>query len=266
MAFTIARINRLPKEERDRLYLILVPPSIFLRFGIDPKSLCNERGERVVQGVFPPDENLACIEVRFRAGDRDPLFACQVSLEQFMYSVCVDFVTMNDTRAERYNVDLDPLGRDTLLGSRCRNIYEEVRAMEDGLAPGQVRPGLGLLREFVMCLEAFVSAIGLKAITLWGLYYHNAILWERYGFTYFRGLKLMQRIHEGFQPGGELQRALDGSTPFRRPGMERTVRGRSWAIYDGLLEDVWEVGWEPPIMYKVLGRSFSVNTFPGQVY
>ncbi len=266
MAFTIARLNRLPKEQRDALYRKLIPPSLFSRFKIDPKSLTNELGERVVQGVFPPDENFACIEVRYRAGDRDCLFACQVSLEQFMFSVSLDFVTINNVLGERYNVDVDELGIDTLFGSCSRNIYEEVKAMEDGLAPGMVRPGLRLLREFVGCLERFTAAIGLKTITLGALYYHNAILWERYGFTYFKGLKLMQRIHKEFQPGGALYRALDGSTPFRRPGMERTVRGRSWAIYDGLLMDVFGEDWESPKMYKVVGKHFGVNTFPGQIY
>ena len=32
-----------------------------------------------------------------------------------------------------------------------------------------------------------------------------------------------------------LHRALDGSTAFRRPGFDRTIRGRSWAVHDGIL-------------------------------
>lgn len=266
MAFSIAKLNRLPKERREPIYRQLLPPSIFERFRIDPRTLTNEHGEPVVQGVFPPDENFACIQVNYRPGDRDCVFACQISLDPFMYSVSLDFVLINNVFAERYNVDVDELGRDTLFGTRCRNIYEEIRAMEDGLAPGMVRPGLRLLREFVVCLERFTASIGLKTITLGALYYHNAILWERYGFTYFRGLKLMQRIHQEFQPGGALYEKLDGSTPFRRRGMERTVRGRSWAIYDGVLLDALGEDWDPPKMYKMLGRDCSVNTFPDQVY
>jgi hypothetical protein len=48
--------------------------------------------------------------------------------------------------------------------------------------------------------------------------------------------------------------------------MERTVRGRSWAIYDGILLDAFNEEWESPLMYKILGKDFKVNTFPGQVY
>ena len=128
MAFSIAKLNRLPKEQRDPIYRQLLPPSIFERFRIDPRTLTNEHGEPVVQGVFPPDENFACVEVSHRPGDRDCIFACQVSLDPFMHSVSLDFVVINDIFAERYNVDVDELGRDTLFGTRCRNIYEEIRA------------------------------------------------------------------------------------------------------------------------------------------
>jgi hypothetical protein len=48
--------------------------------------------------------------------------------------------------------------------------------------------------------------------------------------------------------------------------MERTIRGRSWAIYDGIHEDVIDEEWESPIMYKTKGKDFKVNTFPDQIY
>jgi hypothetical protein len=57
----------------------------------------------------------------------------------------------------------------------------------------------------------------LKAIRLEALFYHNAITYERHGFSYFSGYQLMKRIHEGFQPGGKIFEKLDNSTPFRNP-------------------------------------------------
>jgi hypothetical protein len=105
-----------------------------------------------------------------------------------------------------------------------------------------------------------------KTITIRGLFYHSAILWEKYGFTYFKGLKLMERIEKEFRPGGLLFEKLDGSTPFRRKGAEKTVRLRSWAIYDGLSADALDEEWESPIMYKMAGKDFKVNTFPDQIY
>ena len=266
MTFSIARLNRLPNEERDRTYLSLVPESIFERFQIDHKTLLNQFGERVVRGIFPPDENLGCIEVKYRSGDRDCIFSCQVSLEAFMQSLHLDFLIINDPFSERFNVDIDEEGGDTFFGTRSRNIPEEMKAMEAGLAPGMVRKGLRLLGEFVKCLDAFMAEVELKTVTAGAFFYHNAIMWERYGFTYFRGGRMMETIHREFQPGGLLYKKLDDSAPFRRKGFEKTIRGRSWALYDGVYLDAFDKEWESPIMYKTLGKEFKVNTFPGQEY
>ena len=266
MTFSIAKLNRLPKEERDSAYLRLVPEAIFEMFQIDCQTLMNPFGEKVVTGIFPPDENFACIEVKHRAGDRDCIFSCQVSLEAFMQSLYLDFLIINDPFSERFNVDVDEFGRETLLGTRSRNIPEEIRAMEAGLAPAMVRHGLRLVKEFVKSLEAFTASLELKTITMGAFFYHNAISWERHGFTYFKGGKMMERIHKEFQPGGLLYQKLDDSTPFRRKGMEKTVRGRSWAIYDGIFVEAFDEEWESPKMYKMLERDLKVNTFPDQVY
>jgi hypothetical protein len=266
MTFSIAKLNRLPKEERDQVYLRLVPEVIFEMFQIDRQTLTNPFGERVVTGIFPPDENFGCIEVKYRKGDKDCIFSCQVSLEAFMQSLYLDFLIINDPFSERFNVDVDEWGKETLLGTRSRNIPEEIRAMEAGLAPGMVRHGLHLLKESVKSLAAFMEPLGLKTITMGAFFYHNAILWERHGFIYFKGGKMMERIHREFQPGGLLYQKMDDSTHFRRKGMEKTVRGRSWAIYDGILVEAFDEDWESPKMYKMLGKDFKVNTFPDQIY
>lgn len=266
MTFSIAKLNRLSREERDRIYLHLVPESIFERFQINRKTLKNQFGERVVTGIFPPDENFACIEVKYRSGDRDYIFSCQVSLEAFMQSLHLDFLIINNPFSERFNVDIDEQGRDTFFGTRSRNIPEEIKAMGGGLAPGMVRQGLRLMEEFAMCLDVFMATLELKTITVGAFFYHNAIMWERYGFTYFKGGKMMEKIDKEFQPGGLLCEKLDDLTPFRRKGIERSIRGRSWAIYDGIFLDAFDEEWESPIMYKMQGKDFKVNTFPDQVY
>jgi hypothetical protein len=266
MTFSIAKLNRLPKEERNSTYLRLVPETLFEMFQIDRKTLTNQHGEKVVTGLFPPEENFACIEVKYRAQDKDCIFSCQVSMEAFMQSLYLDFLTINDPFAERFNIDVDEFGKDTLLGTRSRNIPEEIRAMEAGLALGMVRHGLRLVNEFVKSLEAFMTPLGLNTTTMGAFFYHNAILWERHGFTYFKGGKMMERIHKEFQPGGLLYLKLDDSTPFRRKGMEKTVRGRSWAVYDGIFAEVFDEEWESPKMYKMRGKDSGTNTFPGQIY
>jgi hypothetical protein len=266
MVYSIARLNSLPKEERNQIYLQLIPVCIFERFQIDPKTLLNPSGERVVTGIFPPDENFGCIEVRHRTGDKDPIFSCQVSLEAFMQSLHLDFIIINDPSSERFNIDVDENGKETLFGTRSRNIPEEIRAMKSGLAPGMVKKGLRLLGEFLIGLDTFSDSLGLKTITISAFFYHNAILWEKYGFTYFRGRKAMERIHQEFQANGLMAQKMDGSTPFRQKGMEHTVRGRSWAIHDGVYLEAFGEEWESPVMYKTLGKPYYVNTFPGQTY
>jgi hypothetical protein len=51
---------------------------------------------------------------------------------------------------------------------------------------------------------------------------------------------------------------LDGSSPFRMPGMERTARGRSWAIHDGILDEAWD----HVRIYKMIGQNSGIDTFP----
>ncbi len=266
MIFSIAKLNRLPKKDRDRIYLSLVPKSLFERFQIDRKTLRNPFGERVVTGIFPPDENIGCVEVKLRSADKDCIFSCQVSLEAFMQSLQLDFLIINDPLSQRFNVDIDEQGKETFFGKRSRNIQEEIKAMEAGLAPGMVRKGLRLTGEFMTCLDGFMAELELKTILAGALFYHNAVMWERYGFIYFKGGKMMEKIQKEFQSGGMLYEKLDGSTPFRKEAMERTVRGRSWAIYDGIYLDAFGEDWETPVMYRMLGKDVKVNTFPDQIY
>jgi hypothetical protein len=75
----------------------------------------------------------------------------------------------------------------------------------------------------------------------------------------------MKTIDEEFQPGGRLHAALDGSTPFRQPDQWQTVRGRAWAIHDGILEAIGR-RWDGLRMLRQLGRHAGVNTFPDAVY
>jgi len=58
---------------------------------------------------------------------------------------------------------------------------------------------------------------------------------------------------------------LDGSTPFRKPDQWCTVRGRAWAIHDGILEAVG-FHWDGLRMIKQVGRHAGVETFPQAVY
>ena len=139
--------------------------------------------------------------------------------------------------------------------------------MQDGLAPGQVRPGLRLLARVLETMEGFCRLIGQEIFLIEPLFYHSAILYERRGCGYLMGRDVMEEIHAGFSEGGSLLTALDGSSHFRRPDAARTVRGRSWALHDGVIEGLWGgAGVGAVKMYKAAGRPAGIDTFPGAPY
>jgi hypothetical protein len=263
---SIQEINALPREVAEALYARLVPEELLDRFGIDPSTLCDKTGARLVRVTAPADQPWARVEVRSTPEDRDP--ALLVDVEMSPLSVPeLAFVQITDPTGVRYAIDRDPDGRDTLFGTACRNIEEERRALRGGLAPGQVRRGLRLLSRVLDAMEGFCALIGKEIFLIEPLFYHSAVLYERRGCGYLVGRDVMEAIHAGFSDGGALAAALDASSDFRSPAAAHTVRGRSWAIHDGIGAGLWGgAGAGGVKMYKAAGRRAGVNTFPGAIY
>lgn len=257
----IRQLNQLPPEEREAIYRRLIPPRVVELLTLDPATGRDPQGNRLVTYVTPPDQGFVRIEVRRRLRDEDCVFLLKLTqpTDEFLE---VAFLIVNDPQAERFNVDRDPTGNPVGILSGVRNLAEELRAMRVGLAPGQVRRGLRLFRQVLPLVESFATELGKQQISAEALYYHHAILYERYGFGYLTGRDRLVEIHQGFQPGGQLARRLDGSTPFRMPESAGTVRGRSWAIHDGILGEPWRV----PRLYKIVGQAMTMPTFPNPVY
>jgi hypothetical protein len=249
--------------ERDRAELLspLIPPRLLEMFSIDPKTLRNADGKECVRIICPEQMPFFQIDVRRDPGDRDASYFLDVSNTPFG-QMEISFIIVNDPDGERYDIDRDEHGHETYFGTARRNIPEEIRAMEAGLAPGQVRRGLRMMRDMVACWDTFFGGMGHKFYFLEPLGYNSAVLYERTGFQYVKGKERMCWIDREFHPGGELYARLDGSTPFRRIGYASTVRGRSWAIHDGILGEPWE----SPKMYKTVGADAGVSTFSGEGY
>jgi len=258
----IRTINALPYETKQRIYRLLVPPPLLTRFGINPVlwrgadyqvELTAERESPHVQVAInnPADEN-------------DAYFVLELQ-DNATNGIDLNLILLNDPSAEKYGIDCDTAGNPTHWGTVHRNLPEEERALKAGLAPAQVRAGLGFSRQVLEQLEVFLAFSSRQAVSLEPLTYASAWIFEKRGFAYVRGHKLMDDIHRQFQRGGKLYAALDGSTPFRQPGADTTVRGRAWAIQDGILEVIGE-NWRDLRMIKVVGKSAGVETFPGAVY
>jgi hypothetical protein len=145
----IRRLNSLYRLEKEGLYRILIPPVLFRRFRIDPVTLCNERGERVIRFFCPQGDRTCLVEMKFPEME-DPVYSLQLTDSQDITQIELDFVVVNDPASPKYNTHIDEQGKDTLFGWASRNLPEEKKAMEAGLFPGQVRKGLSLTREVIV--------------------------------------------------------------------------------------------------------------------
>jgi hypothetical protein len=257
-------LNRLHENIKQRIYRTLIPHDLLSRFDVDPitwrgpdKSTCVKLTAENESGAV----NLTAWSV-FDPGD--PFFSLQLSDNGFN-GIDLDWIILSDPTGERFDTDVTPDGKPTLFGTVRRNLEAEERAQNAGLAPGQIRTGLRGSAEVFHQIDTVFIALGHRSYTLEPLTYVSAWLFERRGFAYITGHQLMRTIHEEFQPGGRLYAALDASTPFRQPDQWQTVRGRAWAIHDGILE-VIDKQWDGLRMRKQLGRHAGVNTFPDAVY
>lgn len=262
---SIEELNGLPAAVREGLYARLVPLELLTRVGADPRTGRNAAGHQLVRVVAPAGQAWARVEVRASRDDRDAVLLVDVDMSPFAVPE-LSFVQITDPTAERFGIDRDEEGRDTLFGTVTRHREEEARALAAGLAPGQVRRGLRLLGRVMAAMEDFCRLLGKELFLVEPLFYHSALLYERHGCAYLVGEDLMSRIDAEFQPGGRLHAALDGETVFRQPGLDRTARGRSWAIHDGILSVLGNAPWGGIKMYRQLGRPAGVSTFPGGAY
>jgi hypothetical protein len=259
--YSLYQINALAEPVKLGLYRYLLPAQLLADYGIDPDTLCNAQGVPLVTFTCPPGSHVVEVDVRPEPDFEDPLLYLELR-DTRLNQIEVMLFVVNDPESERFATDCDWHGQRTEFGVLRRNIPEEIRAMEAGLAPGQVRQGLRQSRVQIPLFEEFVQKLGHDYYLMEPLSYHNALLFERLGCNYVQGLRKMEWIHGAMQPGGGLHDAFDGSTPFRQPNAWRTIRGRSWAIHDGILGDPWH----GVRMYKRVGRHAGVDTFPGGVY
>jgi len=260
----IKKIGYLSNLEKEGLCRVLIAPSIYHRFRINPLTFTEEYGEKAVHFACPKGDCTCLCEVNIPQM-KDPLYSITLSDTNDYTQINLDFMIVNDPGCTRFNTDRDTAGRDTLFGWASRNVPEEEKAMVAGLFPGQVRKGLGLTPEVVQALDFMCRIFDIKSIKLEALFYHNAIAYERCGFSYFSGYAMMKKIHDSFQPGGKLFEKLDNSTPFRKPEFANTVKGRSWAIHDGILldsdDELLEEGWASPVMYRMVDNPRAMVTF-----
>jgi len=251
---TIGGINNLPDKEKRTIYVRYIPQELINKFNLTDLI-----------------ENTDLLKFRFAPGSSDVemMLYHQVDFpDPVLYAHLTDTINgqihvllyiLNDPNSPRFNVDKMPDGSPTQFGIRIRNMKAETAALQKGLAPGQVRHGLRFLRKAMDAFEGFVMSLGHDMYFVEPLYYHNAVIFERYGFSYQMGRRQMEGINSGFQPGGELSQKLDDSNPFRSSNATNSIRLRSWAIHDGIMGEPFT----NVTMYKRVGVSGNVSTTSG---
>lgn len=253
---SIRAINDLPRDQKLAIYRSLIPDWVYEKLGINHIDNTID-GTEVVDIRCPANSSVMELSIYGTSESTERLIYVHLG-DTFTSQLIVLLVVINDPQSPRYDVDVDEHGQPTQLGVDSRNIAEERRAMQAGLGPGQVRRGMRVFRTVIPDFECFVARMGHDLFFIEPLFYHNAITFERYGFSYSRGIQKMKWIHREFNPGGQLHARLDGSTPFRSPDAWRTISGRSWALHDGILGEPF-TGVQ---MYKRVGIDAGICTFP----
>lgn len=253
---TIGGINKLPDLEKKIIYKRIIPPELIRHFNLSDE-LVDKNGDSLLQLKCNPGQNDVEMYFFHEAGFPDPVLYGHLT-DTLTGQIHVLLYIVNDPSSPRFDVDRMPDGSPTRFGTLKRNRETELAAMQAGLAPGQVRHGLRMLPAAITAFENFIASLGHDIYFVEPLYYHNAVIFERYGFSYQMGRKYMDGIEAGFLDSGDLYSRLDGSSPFRFHPMEKSIRLRSWAIHDGILHEPFT----NVTMYKRIGISAGINTCP----
>lgn len=251
---TFTGINQLPVKEKREIYSRIIPQALLERFNLST-DFFDTHGNDLLSFKFAAKSPSVEMELRHQFDFPDPIQYGHLT-DTLNGQIHILLYILNDPDSPRFDIDRMPDGLNTVFGTQTRNLEVEIAAMEAGLSPGQIHRGLGLLSNAILSFEDFVISLGHDIYFVDPLYYHNAVIFEKYGFAYQKGRKLMERIQSGFSPGGDLIEKLDSSSPFRNPESSSSIRLRSWAIHDDILgEPFSEV-----TMYKYIGKKAGINT------
>lgn len=235
---TIAGINELPPDQKREIYSRIIPPELLEIFGVSP-DLRDQEGRDLFRLNCDPGTSDAELALYHQADAEDPIIFGHIT-DTIHGQLHILLYGMNDVHSQRFNVDRMPDNSKTGFGTNQRNLEEESKALQAGLAPGQIYRGPHLFKESLRQFEHFVDCLGQELFFVEPLFYHVALVFERYHFHYQTGKRFIKRINEGFSPGGDLLPLLDGSTPFRDPAAAGQIRLRSWAIHDNILGEPFD--------------------------
>jgi len=254
LPFTLGAINQLPDVEKRTIFTSVIPLQLIERFHLSP-YLVDKDGNDLLHLKAPPGSTNVELSLYHKHGFQDPIIYGHIT-DTINGQLHVLLYILNNPESPRFTVDQLPDGTPTKFGIQYRNIDAELAAMKSGLNPGQIRRGLHMLSDAIRTFEEFVEDLGHDLYFVEPLYYHNAVIFERFGFTYQQGRRLMLRIDDSFSKAGDFRLLLNGTSPFRVPGAVDSIRLRSWAIHDNILGEPFT----NVTMYKRVKKHHGIST------
>ena len=144
----IKAINSLSRPEKEGLYRILIPPSLFARFQINPLTFTNADGRLCCRFYCAPGDTSTLIEVRRTPEDPDCIFSYQIADTRTRPS-STGTSSSSATRRRRGSTPTStPRAGTPCSAARRATSTPSGRRWRRGLFPGQVRAGLSVSHEF----------------------------------------------------------------------------------------------------------------------
>src|SRR3990172_3303610 len=184
-ASSIAALNKLPEAEKRLIYSRFIPSALLARYSIPPELL-DADGRELAYFTYAPGTTDVTVALRHNVQAPDPLLFAHLT-DTMNGQIYILLYILNDPNSPRFDVDRMPDGSPTQFGLSQRNLAAEEQSLAAGLAQGQVRRGVGMLRESVEAFESFIASLEHQVFFIDPLYYHNAVIFERYGFAYQKG-------------------------------------------------------------------------------
>ncbi len=160
--YSLRQVNELPDPTKEEIYRRLLPNQLLEDFGIDPETLCDAQGNRLVRFTCPHGSGIVEVDVRSEVGFPDPLLYVELSDTRLNQIEVILFV-VNDPSSERFETDRDWRGERTMFGT-FRRFSALCSALRRFSASIQIAPrehsgaGAGKRR------KALETAAGAKAV------------------------------------------------------------------------------------------------------